>query len=57
MIDLAEQIVYREAADNVNQDTVRSEFEKFCIALAKHEQDEMELIMQLCNQDIGGGGD
>jgi len=57
VIDLAEQIVYRESADNVNLDTVRSEFEKFCAALAKHEQDEMELIMQLCNQDIGGGGD
>lgn len=57
VIDLAEQIVYRESADSVNLDTVRSEFEKFCIALAHHEQDEMELVMQLCNQDVGGGGD
>jgi hypothetical protein len=55
VIDLAEQIVYGESADNVNIETVRSEFEKFCIALAQHEQDEMELIMQLCNQDIGVG--
>lgn len=56
VIDLAEQIVYRESADEVNLDMVRSEFDKFCVALARHEQDEMELIMQLCNQDMGGGG-
>ncbi len=55
VIDLAERIVYRESADDINLDTVRSDFETFCIALARHEQDEMELIMQLCNQDIGVG--
>ena len=55
MIDLAEQIVYHESAEDINLDTVRAEFEKFCIALARHEQDEMELIMQFFNQDIGVG--
>lgn len=55
VIDLAEQIVYHESAEDINLDTVRAEFEKFCIALARHEQDEMELIMQFFNQDIGVG--
>ena len=55
VIDLAEHTAYRNSSDIINLDAVRVEFEKFCAALAQHEQDEMELIMQLCNQDIGVG--
>lgn len=55
IIDLAEQIVYRECSDDIELSAVREQFEEFCIALAHHEQDEMELMMQLCNEDFGVG--
>ena len=55
VIDLAEQIVYRECSQDIGLSTVRRYFEDFCKALASHEQAEMQLMMQLCNEDLGGG--
>jgi len=55
VIDVAEQIVYHECSSDLNIAEVRRQFHRFCEALADHEQDEMELIMQMFNEDIGVG--
>ena len=55
VVDLAQQIVYHECSSEVTLEQVRCEFHRFCEALADHEQDEMELIMQMFNEDIGCG--
>ena len=55
VIDVAEQIVYHECSSDLSITEVRRLFERFCEALADHEQDEMELIMQMFNEDIGVG--
>jgi len=55
VIDLAEQIVYHECSTEITVEHVRRDFHRFCEALADHEQDEMELIMQMFNEDLGGG--
>ena len=55
VIDLAEQIVYHECSEDTDLSTVRRAFDDFCKDLARHEQDEMQLMMQLCNEDLGGG--
>ena len=53
VIELVEQIVYQETA--VTMDEVEEQFNRFRSALALHEQCEMELMMRLCNEDIGVG--
>ncbi|MEE2826859.1 MAG: hypothetical protein VYE64_09545 [Planctomycetota bacterium] len=53
VIELVEQIVYRETA--VTMEEVEQQFNQFRSALALHEQCEMELMMRLCNEDIGVG--
>ena len=55
VVELAEQIVYHECDDEVNLALVRVALDGFCAGLAKHEEEEMELVMQLCNQEIGVG--
>ena len=55
VIDVAEQIFYHECSSDLSITEVRRLFERFCEALADHEQDEMELIMQMFNEDIGVG--
>jgi hypothetical protein len=55
VVDVAEQIVYHECSSDLTIIEVRSQFHRFCEALADHEQDEMELIMQMFNEDIGVG--
>ena len=55
VVDLAQQIVYHECSSEVTLEDVRGEFHRFCEALADHEQDEMELIMQMFNEDLGCG--
>jgi hypothetical protein len=55
VVDLAEQIVYHECADETALEQVRFKFHQFCQSLADHEVDEMELIMQLFNEDLGVG--
>jgi len=55
VIEVAEQIVYHECSSDLTIEEVRRLFDCFCEALADHEQDEMELIMQMFNEDIGVG--
>lgn len=49
------QLAYREAPADRTVIDVFDSFEAFCICLADHEQAEMELMMRLCNEDIGVG--
>ena len=53
VIELVEQIVYRET--NVTLAHVESQFNQFRSDLALHEQCEMELMLRLCNEEIGVG--
>ncbi len=55
VVDVAEQIVYHECSSDLTIEEVRRLFDRFCEALADHEQDEMELIMQMFNEDVGVG--
>ena len=55
VIDVAEQIVYHECSNDLTIAEVRHLFDRFCEALADHEQDEMELIMEMFNEDVGVG--
>jgi len=55
VVESAHQVVYREAAPAVTLDQIGQQFERFCINLAHHEQSEMDLMMRLCNEDIGVG--
>lgn len=53
VIELVEQIVYHET--EATMDEVEDQFNRFRSELALHEQCEMELMMRLCNEDIGVG--
>ncbi len=53
IVELIEQIVYRET--DAKMDSVLDLFSRFRIRLDRHEQAEMELMMRLCNEDIGVG--
>ena len=53
IVELAHQVLYRETA--MTLDHIGDRFEGFCIALAQHEQSEMDLMMRQCNEDIGVG--
>lgn len=55
VIDVAEQIVYHECSNDLTIAEVRQLLDRFCEALADHEQDEMELIMEMFNEDVGVG--
>jgi hypothetical protein len=55
IVETAQQIVYHEAGPETTFDQVAEELESFCIELAQHEQAEMDLMMRLCNEDIGVG--
>lgn len=55
VVELAHQIVYRESAPEVTLNQIGQQFERFCINLAHHEQSEMDLMMRLCNEEIGVG--
>lgn len=55
VVDLAEQIVYHERCDELAISQLKDNFQQFCEALADHEMDEMELIMQMFNEDVGVG--
>ena len=54
VVELAHQFLYRET-HGVTLDQVGHQFERFCINLAHHEQSEMDLMMRLCNEEIGVG--
>ena len=55
IVDQAEQIVYHECSDELTIEKVRDGFDSFCESLAKHEDEEKELIMRMFNEDIGVG--
>lgn len=55
IVETALQIVYHEAGPETTLDQVAEDLESFCIELAHHEQAEMDLMMRLCNEDIGVG--
>ena len=55
IVEKAQQIVYHESIPETTVDQLADELEEFCIDLAGHEQDEMELMMRLWNEDIGVG--
>lgn len=53
LIDATEQIIYHE--NNTQLDFVQDGFEQFVAKFELHEQSEMELMMRLCNEEIGVG--
>ena len=55
LVDLSEQIVYRECRSSITVATLATELQAFCRDLAEHEQEEMDLMMRLHNEDIGVG--
>jgi hypothetical protein len=55
IVEMTLQIVYHEIGPETTLDHVAEELESFCIDLAAHEQAEMDLMMRLCNEDIGVG--
>ena len=56
IVDLTEQIVYHESGPETTLVQVAEELDSFCIDLDQHEQAEMDLMMRLCNEDIGDAG-
>ena len=55
LIERTQQIVYHEAGPEATMQDVADGFEQLCMDLADHEQAEMDLMMRLCNEDIGVG--
>lgn len=55
IVELSEQIVYRECRPSITVQTLASELQSFRRELANHEQAEMSLMMRLHNEDIGVG--
>ena len=55
LVDLAEQIVYRECSKQITIGDLALQLDTFCEALADHEQEEMELMMRLHNEEFGVG--
>lgn len=55
IVELAEQVLYRECSSEITTESIVHEFELFQKALERHEQAENELMMRLCNEEIGVG--
>ena len=55
VVEMSQQIVYDEAGPDLTLERVAEGFEKFCVDFTHHEQAEMDLMMQLCNEDLGVG--
>lgn len=55
LVEKTQQIVYHEIGPEVTLEQIADELEEFCVALADHEQSEMDLMMRLCNEDFGVG--
>ena len=55
IVDTSEQIVYHECSHNVTVKQLAAKLAVFCQALEKHEQLEMELMLRMCNEDLGVG--
>ncbi|MDG2013496.1 MAG: hypothetical protein P8J33_08325 [Pirellulaceae bacterium] len=55
IIDLAEGLLYREIELRPTLPILVSRFSTFTQTFLQHEQEEFDLMMQLCNQEIGVG--
>lgn len=55
LIELAESALYREATLETALPAITAGFLSFVQSFQNHEQEEQELMMQLCNDDIGVG--
>jgi iron-sulfur cluster repair protein YtfE (RIC family) len=55
IVELTEQIAYQEIGPESTIGQVADALEDFCVELAGHEQAEMDLMMRLCNEEIGVG--
>lgn len=55
LVERTQQIVYHEAGPDTTMEEVAIGFEQLCMDLADHEEAEMDLMMRLCNEDIGVG--
>jgi iron-sulfur cluster repair protein YtfE (RIC family) len=55
IVEMSEQIVYRECSDEITVANLSADLAAFCTKLTAHEQNEMELMMRMCNEDIGVG--
>ena len=55
IVEMSEQIVYHECSTEIGIAELAEKLERFCETLARHEQDEMDLMMRMCNEDIGVG--
>jgi hypothetical protein len=56
LVDRAEQVLYHECSPPITIHDVIGEFRTFHQALEKHEAAERELMMRLCNEELGVGG-
>ena len=55
LIELTEQIVYQECGPNLTLIEITDLFECFARRFELHEQNEMELMLRLCNEEFGVG--
>ena len=55
VIELAQQLVYRECGPNFSVVSLGEEFERFYQNLMQHEEAEVNLVMALCNEEFGVG--
>ena len=55
LVETSEQIVYHECSPEITVKQLAAKLDHFCMKLADHEQNEMELMMRMCNEDIGVG--
>lgn len=55
VLELAQQLVYRECGPEVSVASLGAEFERFYQNLIRHEEAEINLVMALCNEEFGVG--
>ena len=55
LIELTNQILYRECGPDLSLAEISDLFESFARRFEVHEHNEMELMMRLCNEEIGVG--
>lgn len=55
IIELTQQIVYHESGPELTLGEIASLFECFARRFEIHEQQEMDLMLRLCNEEIGVG--
>ncbi len=55
LVEMSEQIVYHECSPKITVKQLSASLDEFCKCLSQHEEKEMELMMRMCNEDIGVG--